>query len=666
MSKNEKNVSVRGLSHVFKNFCTWLNSQLSPVAKSGDYNDLSNKPVLPQINVDASDGSWVISRDTDGNFFRMVHTGWSQSGSNSWAGMYFQTSDGRDVFGFATRQSTYPLEKFTVGNNGYLRGYDTNGSRSVTLTINGGTAGKPDTQNITVDGTFVNAGNQRPFSKNSYTIGTSDMPYEAMYAGTFNTNTTSDSGLIASNPNTKHSLLFGIESTGVNRGIYDKKNTRWPVFLDNTDYIMTQCPTPPVGDNSNKLATTGWVHNELDSTYVQTAAVDQTIAGTKTFSKPIVGSVTGSSGSCTGNAATATNATYANWLRTSSHSDHLFHTEWDNAGYFWTYVTAGNGDYRAVRVARSDSAATAQACTGNAATATKLAAARTIALSGAATGTATAFDGSGNITIPVTALSPSAIRAQWYAAYPDGAEAHNAMWGGRDITAAFNNGTVSANIANGTFRDIFPGDYITKQVTISGTAYTVNWVIADCDYWINKGDTAVTAHHVAIVPQALIFKAPMNNTNTTEGCYAGSEMYKNVIPACATGIVNAFGADHILTFRDHLTRDLNASVVSSGITVLTGAPNWSGAWYSQQCNLMSEAMVYDGPHCASSALDNIIATRQMSAFRLSERLINYNNQWWWLRDVVSSALFAVVGGGGAHADSASDALVGVRPFALLV
>ena len=72
-----------------------------------------------------------------------------------------------------------------------------------------------------------------------------------------------------------------------------------------------------------------------------------------------------------GNAATATNATYANWLRTSSHSDHLFHTEWDKAGYFWTYVTAGNGDYRAVRVARSDSAATAQACTGNAATATK-------------------------------------------------------------------------------------------------------------------------------------------------------------------------------------------------------------------------------------------------------------------------------------------------------
>ena len=602
MSKNEKNVSVRGLSHVFKNFCTWLNSQLSPVAKSGDYNDLSNKPVLPQINVDASDGSWVISRDTDGNFFRMIHTGWSQSGSNSWAGMYFQTSDGRDVFGFATRQSTYLHEKFTVGNNGYLRGYDTNGNRSVTLTINGGTAGQPDTQNITVDGMFVNAGNQRPFSKNSYTIGTSDMPYKAMYAGTFNTNTTSDSGLIASNSNTEHSLLFGISSTGVNRGIYDKKNTRWPVFLDNTDYIMTQCPTPPAGDSSNKFATTGWVHNELDSTCVQTSAVDQTVAGTKTFSNPIVGSVTGSSGSCTGNSATAT----------------------------------------------------------------KLDTARTIALSGAATGTATGFDGSGNITIPVTALAASAIRAQWYAAYPDGAEAHNAMWGGRDITAAFNAGTVSANIANGTFHDIFPGDYITKSVTISGKTYTVNWVIADCDYWIHKGyDTAITAHHVAIVPHTQIFAARMNSANTTEGGYKGSEMYRNIIPACATGIVNAFGSDHILTFRDGITNSVDTSHVSSGLPQFTGTPGWWGEWVSVQCNLMSEKMVYGAPVCSGGAMDNAMATRQMSAFRLSGKMINPDGHWWWLRDVVSSALFARVGGYGDAAAGDASGVIGVRPFALL-
>ena len=262
----------------------------------------------------------------------------------------------------------------------------------------------------------------------------------------------------------------------------------------------------------------------------------------------------------------------------------------------------------------------------------------------------------------------TSVRSNWYTAYPDGAEAHNAMWGGRDITAAFNAGTVSEHIADGTFKDIFPGDYITKQVTISGTAYNVNWVVADCDYWWHKGDqnNGMETHHVVIVPQQPIFTANMNNDNVTTGGYAGSRMYRETIPACATGIVSAFGSGHILTFRDHLTRDLNTSAVSSGITVFTGAPNWNGAWYSQQCNLMSEAMVYDGPHCASSALDNIMATRQMSAFRLSERLINYNRNHWWLRDVVSSVFFALVYGVGfATADYASTSR-GVRPFALLV
>ena len=252
-----------------------------------------------------------------------------------------------------------------------------------------------------------------------------------------------------------------------------------------------------------------------------------------------------------------------------------------------------------------------------------------------------------------------------FESWPDGAEAHNAMWGGRDITAAFNNGTVSANIANGTFRDIFPGDYITKQVTISGTAYTVNWVVADCDYWINKGDTAMTAHHVAIVPQQPIFNARMNATNTTEGGYAGSEMYKNVIPACAMGIVNAFGSSHILTFRDGITNSVDTSHGSSGLPQFTGTPGWWGMMVSVQCNLMSEKMVYGAPICAAGAMDNTMATRQMSAFRLSGKLINYGRSFWWLRDVVLSSHFAIVYGYGYAAAAYASYGDGVRPFALL-
>ena len=192
-------------------------------------------------------------------------------------------------------------------------------------------------------------------------------------------------------------------------------------------------------------------------------------------------------------------------------------------------------------------------------------------------------------------------------------------------------------------------------------------MIADCDYWWHKGDqnNGMETHHVVIVPQAPIFNANMNATNTTEGGYAGSEMYKNVIPACATGIVNAFGSSHILTFRDGISNRVDASV-SSGSPQWTGTPGWWGEWVSVQCNLMSEKMVYGAPVCSAGAMDNSVATRQMSAFRLSERLINYNRQWWWLRDVVSSALFALVYGYGIAGTYLASGVNGVRPFALLV
>lgn len=43
-------ISLPNLSRVFQNFCTWISSQLSAVAKSGSYNDLSDKPTISTVN----------------------------------------------------------------------------------------------------------------------------------------------------------------------------------------------------------------------------------------------------------------------------------------------------------------------------------------------------------------------------------------------------------------------------------------------------------------------------------------------------------------------------------------------------------------------------------------------------------------------------------------
>ena len=313
--------------------------------------------------------------------------------------------------------------------------------------------------------------------------------------------------------------------------------------------------------------------------------------------------------------------------------------------------------------------------TGNAATATKLAVKRTIALSGAATGTATGFDGSGNIVIPVTALSGSAITSAItiYDLVPDGAAPHNCFYRGKDLTAAFNAGTVSKNIANGTFRDIFPGDFITKKVAVAATAnaaaatYTIKFIVADLDWYLRRGDqnNGMVSHHVIIIPATAPFNSYMNSQNVTTGGYTSSYMNKTVLPLFANGLTAAFGAGHILPFRSLDVVAVNDSLQSGGMPGWQGASIWGSQWQSCTCHLMNESMVYGTKVLASSGPDEHMTGAQLSAFRHNQTLV-WNRQSYWLSDVASSSNFALVDGHGhAVASGASGVVSGVRPFALL-
>jgi hypothetical protein len=80
-------------------------------------------------------------------------------------------------------------------------------------------------------------------------------------------------------------------------------------------------------------------------------------------------------GNLQGNAATSTHATTADEstntynLRTTSHADHFVKLEWnESCSYFWTWVRAPDGGYRAIGVAHAqyaDSAGTASRSTNN-------------------------------------------------------------------------------------------------------------------------------------------------------------------------------------------------------------------------------------------------------------------------------------------------------------
>lgn len=212
---------------------------------------------------------------------------------------------------------------------------------------------------------------------------------------------------------------------------------------------------------------------------------------------------------------------------------------------------------------------------------------------------------------------------------------------GSSVTAA-----QKAAIQNGSFDDLFIGDYW----TIGG----VKWLIADMDYWYNCGDTAFTRHHLVIIPETALYNAQMNATNTTEGGYVNSAMYKTNLANAKSTISSAFG-DMVLTHRELLTN-----------AVTNGKPT-GGAWYDSTVELPNECMMYGHPHFSPTSDGSTVPyiytidKTQLSLFALRPQLIVNRSYNQWLRDVVSGASFAFVNNIGSPSCGGAPASLGVRP-----
>lgn len=227
----------------------------------------------------------------------------------------------------------------------------------------------------------------------------------------------------------------------------------------------------------------------------------------------------------------------------------------------------------------------------------------------------------------------------------DGAGAHNAIYRGKNLGTAFT-AAQSAAIRDGSFKDLYIGDYW----TIDGTVYR----IADFDYFLRSGDTECTTHHAVIVPDVNMDSQKMNDSNVTTGAYVGSKMYTTNMATAKAKIKADFGSTHILAHREYL-----ANAVANG-------KQSAGAWYDSEIELMTESMVYGAPHfapaCDGSTVpaNYTIGCKQLNLFRHRPDLIS-NRQNYWLRDVVSAAHFAAVRSTGTCHYSAASGAAGVRP-----
>lgn len=248
---------------------------------------------------------------------------------------------------------------------------------------------------------------------------------------------------------------------------------------------------------------------------------------------------------------------------------------------------------------------------------------------------------------------------------PSNAGGHNAIYRGKDITEYFygrekyNEKTFSQAVADGTFDNIFVGDYII------GKTSNRKYLVADINYRLHMGDTECTKPHVLMIPERIMGTAQMNASNITDGAYIGSAMYKTNLAQFKTVIKNDFETSHILKHRNHLQ-----NAVSNGYE--TG-----GTWYDSDIELMNEIMVY-GCQIFKNAMSGTnvpnnyqIDNSQLSLFRLRHDSIVARNDagdryWYWLRDVVSSTHFASVSHSGNSSCSSASDVNGVRPAFLIV
>ena len=204
---------------------------------------------------------------------------------------------------------------------------------------------------------------------------------------------------------------------------------------------------------------------------------------------------------------------------------------------------------------------------GNAATATKLANKRTIALGTGATGTATCFDGSGNITIPVTAVKEKYL-----------------SWGGKNIAGDISpvDASISGTLSGVRSNFMLPAGITIEYSTDSGATWT--------DYGVTDSEK------IDLVSETTVYN-PFRLGKYTSGATRATDQLRITIDGVAGGVYFALktlciymstgGASGCKCKVEHAQGKAGATGLSDLSFVTEGTydvAGWSG-WNSIPCQL---------------------------------------------------------------------------------
>lgn len=127
----------------------------------------------------------------------------------------------------------------------------------------------------------------------------------------------------------------------------------------------------------------------------------------------------------------------------------------------------------------------------------------------------------------------------WIADIPQN---HKTIYRGENLGNSVTAAQIAA-IADGSFDDLYVGDYWAIPITIDGTTVLNNWRIADFDYFLHNG---IDKHHAVIVPDNTLYTAVMGGS-ASYGYYR-SNMFTTNLNKGRTAIANIF-PNMIMTYE---------------------------------------------------------------------------------------------------------------------
>jgi hypothetical protein len=218
--------------------------------------------------------------------------------------------------------------------------------------------------------------------------------------------------------------------------------------------------------------------------------------------------------------------------------------------------------------------------------------------------------------------------------YPE-AGSHNSYYRGKDITKKFESGELYTKIADGTFDDLFIGDFFTA--TINGQSITCR--LAGFNVYYHKGNTDFATNHAIIVPDEAIMTAAMNSSDDTSKGYNGSTMKTTTMATISGYLKDTFG-DHLLTCKEYLSSTITTGT-TSGAGGATGCAT-GGTWADSIADLMTEIEVFGSRNVSSGGFDELTGHLPLPLFVLNPMLVNLKKSIYWLRCTASSTQYAIV------------------------